>query len=157
MMVCDARLLIRVAIADGTSPSHHLVPNGTSIETLVAVEGLGGRSRTVLRPPRTKFGLDHNESRSWHGWLAMYPCDAAFAMMAAIDIRPIPAPKNKTPPPAKAKTTTRLIQSVGRSRKFAASPSDRPKAYPTRTCHRMVIGEAHQAAAQRAHFKSKQL
>ncbi|MCK1727943.1 IS701 family transposase, partial [Bradyrhizobium sp. 142] len=52
------------------------------------------------------FGLDHNESRSWHGWhrhvsLVML----AFAMMAAIRHRANPPPPKKTKrrPPAKAK------------------------------------------------------
>src|SRR6266481_1078547 len=44
-------------------------------------KAIGGRSRTA----KNEFGLDHNESRSWHGWhrhvsLVML----AFAMMAAI-------------------------------------------------------------------------
>src|SRR5712675_1534531 len=58
------------------------------------------------REPEHEFGLDHNESRSWHGWhrhvsLVML----AFAMMAAIRHRANPPPPKKTKrrPPAKAK------------------------------------------------------
>ena len=61
-------------------------------------KAIGGRSRTVLRP-RNELRLDHNESRSWHGWhrhvsLVML----AFAMMAAIRHRANPPPPKKTTP-----------------------------------------------------------
>src|SRR5674476_747337 len=47
-------LLIRRRIADGDLAFFTTwCPAGTSIETLVAVEAIGGRSRTVSRPPRT--------------------------------------------------------------------------------------------------------
>ncbi|HTT81900.1 MAG TPA: IS701 family transposase, partial [Rhizomicrobium sp.] len=66
-------------------------------------------------------GLDHNESRSWHGWhrhvsLVML----AFAMMAVIrhHANATAAPK-KTLPRA---TTNKRSSSVGRFRKSAASP-----------------------------------
>jgi SRSO17 transposase len=63
-----------------------------------------------LKTAKNEFGLDHNESRSWHGWhrhvsLVML----AFAMMAAIRHRANPPPLKKTKrrPPAKAKTFPR--------------------------------------------------
>ena len=72
-----------------------------------------GRSRTASRPPQNELGLDHNETRSWHGWyrhvsLVMQ----AFAMLAAIRCR-----ANAPTPP---KIPTRLTQrhqtsSAGRS------------------------------------------
>ncbi|MCX7310326.1 MAG: IS701 family transposase, partial [Alphaproteobacteria bacterium] len=54
---------------------------------------------------KNEFGLDHNESRSWHGWhrhvsLAML----AFAMMAAIRHRANPPPPKKTKRRTRAKT-----------------------------------------------------
>jgi SRSO17 transposase len=81
-------------------------PAGTSIETLVAVEGHRWAIEDSFETAKNEFGLDHNESRSWHGWhrhvsLAML----AFAMMAAIRHRANPPPPKKTKrrPPAKAK------------------------------------------------------
>ena len=72
-------------------------------------KAIGGRSRTVLRPAKNEFGLDHNESRSCrHGWhrhvsLVML----AFAMMAAIRHRANPPPPKKraTEPRGKHKST----------------------------------------------------
>ena len=77
-------------------------PAGTSIETLVAVEGHRWAIEDSFETAKNEFGLDHNESRSWHGWhrhvsLAML----AFAMMAAIRHRTNP------PPPKKIKRRTR--------------------------------------------------
>ena len=56
------------------------------IETLVAVEGRRWAIEDSFETAKSEFGLDHNESRSWHGWhrhvsLVML----AFAMMAVIE------------------------------------------------------------------------
>src|ERR1700674_1843540 len=81
-------------------------PAGTSIQTLVSVEGHRWAIEDSFETAKNEFGLDHNESRSWHGWhrhvsLVML----AFAMMAAIRHRANPPPPKKTKrrPPAKAK------------------------------------------------------
>ena len=93
-------------------------PAGTSIKTLVSVEGHRWAIEDSFETAKNEFGLDHNESRSWHGWhrhvsLVML----AFAMMAAIQHQANkPAPK-KTKPSA---TPRHPISSLGRSRKFAA-------------------------------------
>ena len=63
-----------------------------SIETLVAVEGHRWAIEDSFETAKNEFGLDHNESRSWHGWhrhvsMAML----AFAMMAAIRHRANPS------------------------------------------------------------------
>ena len=60
-------------------------PAGTPIETLVAVEGRRWAIEDSFETTKTELGLDHNETRSWHGWhrhvsLVML----AFAMLAAI-------------------------------------------------------------------------
>src|SRR5690349_13747503 len=71
---------------------------------------------TIARVSENEFGLDHNESRSWHGWhrhvsLVML----AFAMMAAIQAN------KPTPKKTKSSATPRHpISSLGRSRKSAA-------------------------------------
>src|SRR5580658_9154168 len=78
-------LLIRRRIADGDLAFFTTwCPAGTSIETLVAVEGHRWAIEDSFETAKNEFGLDHNESRSWHGWhrhvsLVML----VFAMMAA--------------------------------------------------------------------------
>ncbi|GLR69089.1 hypothetical protein GCM10010909_37780 [Acidocella aquatica] len=58
---------------------------GTTIETLVAVEGHRWSIEDSFEAAKNELGFDHNETRSWHGWhrhvsLVML----AFAMIAAI-------------------------------------------------------------------------
>lgn len=58
---------------------------GTGIDTLVAVEGQRWAIEDSFETAKNEFGLDYNESRSWHGWrrhvsLVML----AFAMLATI-------------------------------------------------------------------------
>ena len=78
-------LLIRRRIADDDLAFFTTwCPAGTAIETLVAVEGHRWAIEDSFETAKNEFGLDHNESRSWHGWhrhvsLVML----AFAMMAA--------------------------------------------------------------------------
>ena len=73
-------------------------PAGTGIETLVAVEGHRWAIEDSFETAKNELGLDHNETRSWHGWhrhvsLVML----AFAMMAAIRHRAnMPRPKKET-------------------------------------------------------------
>lgn len=60
-------------------------PARTSLATLVAVEGRRWAIEDSFETAKNELGLDHNETRSWHGWhrhvsLVML----AFAMMAAI-------------------------------------------------------------------------
>ena len=74
-------------------------PAGTSISTLVAVEGRRWAIEDAFETAKTELGLAHNETRSWHGWhrhvsLVML----AFAMLSAVRHR-----ANQTPPPKKAK------------------------------------------------------
>ena len=88
-------LLIRRNIADGDLAYFTTwCPAGTSIATLVNVEGHRWAIEDSFETAKNEFGLDHNETRSWHGWhrhvsLVML----AFATMAAIRHhanRPIP-------------------------------------------------------------------
>jgi SRSO17 transposase len=63
----------------------------------VAVEGHRWAIEDSFETAKNEFGLDHNESRSWHGWhrhvsLVML----AFAMMAVIRHRANPSPPKKT-------------------------------------------------------------
>lgn len=96
-------------------------PAGTPIEMLVAVEGQRWAIEDSFETAKTELGLDHNETRSWHGWhrhvsLVML----AFAMLATI--------RHHANQPVASQTPIRLSQSqprsssIGRSRRFAASP-----------------------------------
>jgi len=79
-------LLIRRTIADQDLAFFSTwAPAGTSIEKLVRVEGCRWAIEDSFETAKNELGLDHNETRSWHGWhrhvsLVML----AFAMMATI-------------------------------------------------------------------------
>lgn len=111
-------LLIRRNIADGDLAFFTTwCPAGTSVETLVNIEGHRWAIEDSFETAKNEFGLDHNETRSWHGWhrhvsLVML----AFAMMAAIRHQANqPIPKKTKQYTAK----TRQASSDGRSRKSA--------------------------------------
>jgi SRSO17 transposase len=79
-------LLIRRNIADGELAFFTTwAPAGTSIAALVKVEGHRWAIEDSFETAKNELGLDHNETRSWHGWhrhIAMVML--AFAMTAAI-------------------------------------------------------------------------
>ena len=136
-------LLIRRHIADGDLAFFTTwCPAGTSIETLVAVEGHRWAIEDSFETAKNEFGLDHNESRSWHGWhrhvsLAML----AFAMMAVIRHRANPPPSKKRN--AGSRQRPRHNRAAADSLVNPGSPPHRhqtcSKADSIRACHRMVI------------------
>jgi SRSO17 transposase len=96
-------ILIRRNISDGDLAFFTTwCPAGTSIQTLVAVEGHRWAIEDSFETAKNELGLDHNETRSWHGWhrhvsLVML----AFAMMAVIryranDMTPPKRPRMRT-------------------------------------------------------------
>ena len=96
-------LLIRRNISDGDLAFFTTwCPVGTGIQTLVAVEGHSWAIEDSFETAKNELGLDHNETRSWHGWhrhvsLVML----AFAMMAVIryranDVTPPKRPRMRT-------------------------------------------------------------
>lgn len=93
-------LLIRRHIADGDLAFFTTwCPAGTTMQTLVGVEGHRWAIEDSFETAKNELGLDHNETRSWHGWhrhvsLVML----AFAMLAAIRTRA------NTAPPKRART-----------------------------------------------------
>jgi SRSO17 transposase len=95
-------LLIRRTIADEELAFFSTwCPAGTPIETLVKVEGHRWAIEDSFETTKNELGLDHNETRSWHGWhrhvsLVML----AFAMMATIRHH-----ANTAPPPKKTRPT----------------------------------------------------
>jgi hypothetical protein len=136
-------LLIRRHIADGDLAFFTTwCPTETSIETLVAVERHRWAIEDSFETAKNEFGLDHNESRSWHGWhrhvsLVML----AFAMMAAIRHRANPPPpkKRNAEPRRKSKRNRALIDPLVNPGSPPYRHQTRSKANPTRTYHRMVI------------------
>jgi SRSO17 transposase len=97
-------LLIRRSLTDGELAFFSTwCPAGTPIQTLVSVEGRRWAIEDAFETAKTALGLDHNETRSWHGWhrhvsLVML----AFAMMAAVRHH-----ANQAPPP-KTRTRARM-------------------------------------------------
>jgi SRSO17 transposase len=93
-------LLIRRNIADGDLAYFSTwCRAGTPVETLVKVEGHRWAIEDSFETAKNELGLDHNETRSWHGWhrhvsLVML----AFAMMAIIRYRTNAASPPKTNP-----------------------------------------------------------
>jgi SRSO17 transposase len=93
-------LLIRRKIVDGDLAFFSTwCPAATPIETLVRVEGHRWAIEDSFETAKNELGLDHNETRSWHGWnrhvsLVML----AFAMMAVIRHRAnMAAPQKMNP------------------------------------------------------------
>jgi SRSO17 transposase len=90
-------LLIRRNIADGAMAFFSTwCPKGTPAKKLIAVEGRRWAIEDSFESAKNELGLDHNESRSWHGWhrhvsLVML----AFAMMTAIRHHANAAPLKK--------------------------------------------------------------
>jgi len=91
-------LLIRRNIADGDLAFFTTwCPKGTPMKKLVLIEGHRWAIEDSFETAKNEFGLDHNETRSWHGWhrhvsLAML----AFAMMAVIRHHANAMPPKKT-------------------------------------------------------------
>jgi SRSO17 transposase len=79
-------MLIRRHVANGDLAFFSTwCPKGTPMKKLVSVEGHRWAIEDSFETAKNEFGLDHNETRSWHGWhrhvsLVML----AFAMMAVI-------------------------------------------------------------------------
>ena len=93
-------MLIRRHIADGDLAFFSTwCPKGTPMKKLVSVEGHRWAIEDSFETAKNEFGLDHNETRSWHGWhrhvsLVML----AFAMMAVIRHNANAVPPKKTMP-----------------------------------------------------------
>ncbi len=94
-------MLVRRNIGDGDLAFFSTwCPQGTSMKKLVSVEGHRWAIEDSFEAAKNELGLDHNETRSWHGWhrhvsLVML----AFAMMAAIRHKANAVPLKKMLPP----------------------------------------------------------
>ena len=112
-------LLIRRTITD-----HELAffstwaPAGTSIEKLVRVEGCRWAIEDSFETAKNELGLDHNETRSWHGW----NCHVSLVMLAFAIMATIRCRANKVPAQPKRRLKIPPIRhlSAGPFRKSAA-------------------------------------
>jgi SRSO17 transposase len=92
-------MLVRRHIANGDLAFFSTwCPKGTPIDKLLSVEGHRWAIEDSFETAKNEFGLDHNETRSWHGWhrhvsLVML----AFAMMAVIRHHANAVPLKKNP------------------------------------------------------------
>jgi SRSO17 transposase len=143
-------LLIRRHIADGERAYFTTwCPAGTPVETLVAVEGHRWAIEDAFETAKTELGLDHNETRSWHGWhrhvsLVML----AFAVLAVTRHRANAAAGQTLPPVSRGGSRS----SAGRSRKSAASPrASRSAASNPRSSSPGQLGAALTRPALNAH------
>ncbi len=131
-------LLIRRNIADGDLAYFTTwCPAGTSVATLVSVEGHRWAIEDSFETAKNEFGLDHNETRSWHGWHRHVSfVMLAFAMMAAIQHQ-----ANKPPPkkPCCALQERLRPHSLVETGNPPDSAAAREATYPTRLHHRMVV------------------
>jgi SRSO17 transposase len=131
-------LLIRRNIADGDLAFFTTwCPAQTSVEALVKVEGHRWAIEDSFETAKNELGLDHNETRSWHGWhrhvsLVML----AFAMMAAIRHHATLRRPQKRSASCKGRPAA-LDPLVGPGNPPHRYPP-RPTAYPTSPHHRMV-------------------
>lgn len=130
-------LLIRRNIADGDLAFFSTwCPKGTPMKKLVTVEGHRWAIEDSFETAKNEFGLDHNETRSWHGWhrhvsLVML----AFAMMAAIRHQANkPAPKKQIAFRSERAGSHPLVA----PRNPPHSPAPRAKTHRSRLCRRVV-------------------
>src|SRR5215203_6214826 len=136
-------LLIRRNIADGDLAFFTTwCPAGTGVEALVRVEGHRWAIEDSFETAKNELGLDHNETRSWHGWhrhvsLVML----AFAMLARVRHHANTAPPQKTPPRL---PRARSPSSAGRCKRSVASPpASRSGASNPRASSHGRSGDAH--------------
>ena len=129
-------LLIRRSLTDGELAFFSTwCPAGTEIATLVAVEGRRWAIEDAFETAKSELGLDHNETRSWHGWhrhvsLVML----AFAMMAAVRHRANQMPPQKEPARLSGPRPDPLVGPGDPARGHATGPAP----HQSRPGHRLV-------------------
>lgn len=112
-------LLVRRAPGDGALAYFATwCPMGTPLATLALVEGRRWAIEDAFETAKTDLGLDHNETRSWHGWhrhvtLVML----AFALLAVVRHK-----ADALAPPQKTRSRVRPPSSAGRCRRSVALP-----------------------------------
>ncbi len=149
-------LLIRRNIADGEMAFFATwCPAGTTIKSLVKVEGHRWAIEDSFETTKNELELDHNETRSWHGWhrhvsLVML----AFAMLAAIRHHANVASPQKKATQGTQRAPPLIRWSIQEIRRIAIRLAQR-RIQPAQIIACSLWRRAHQAADQSAHFKQK--
>lgn len=120
-------LLIRRNLDDGEMAYFSTwCPAGTGLGTLVGIEGRLWAVEEGFEVAKTELGLDHNETRSWHGWhrhvsLVML----ALAMLATIRHRANRGREKNLPPKLRKQIQAAgsLVSAGGASHRRAAGPA----------------------------------
>jgi SRSO17 transposase len=118
-------LLIRRRLTDGELAFFTTwCPKGTAVETLVRVEGRRWSIEDAFETAKNELGLDHNETRSWHGWhrhvsLVML----AFAVLAVVRHK-----AEALAAPQKTRKKEPFSWFAGRCRRSVALPAVSPSA-----------------------------
>ena len=113
-------LLVRRRLAEGDLAFFATwCPAGTPIEALVAVEGRRWAIEDAFETAKNELGLDHNETRSWHGWHRHVSLVMLASAVLAVARHRANAAAEQTP--ARASRGNRR-SSDGRSKRSAASP-----------------------------------
>jgi SRSO17 transposase len=153
-------LLIRRKIVDGGIAFFTTwAPRGTTIERLAKIEGHRWAIEDSFETTKNELGLDHNETRSWHGWrrhvsLVML----GFAMMAAIRVHAAPkndAAQGEDAPSASELMNPSLIRWSTQEIRRIANRLARKRIRPQFVIAWSLWRRAHQAQARRAHIKSQ--
>jgi SRSO17 transposase len=149
-------LLIRRSLDDGAMAYFSTwCPAGTTMETLVALEGHRWAVEEGFEVAKSELGLDHNETRSWHGWhrhvlLVML----GLAMLATIRHRANRGRQKISRQSYATKSNTLIPWSVQEVRRIAVRLAQR-RIEPAHIIAWSLWRRAHQAAAQRAHMKQR--
>jgi SRSO17 transposase len=127
---------------------------GTTIATLVTVEGRRWLIEDSCEAAKNELELDHNRTRYWHGWYRHVSLVIlAFARMAAIRHHAnVQALKNDSP--AYNRSSGLIRWSIQEMRRIANRPAQK-RIRPAYIIAWSLWLRAHQAIAQQAHFKSK--
>ena len=155
-MHCATWCAIRRNIANGDLAYFTTwCPAGTSIQTLVSVEGHRWAIEDSFETAKNEFGLDHNESRSWHGWhrhvqLVMF----AFANDGCQPTSGQQAGAQKNQVERNAKTSDLIRWSIQEIRRIAQRLTQK-RIQPADIIAWSLWRRAHQAAAQKSHIKQK--
>ena len=123
-------LLIRRHLADGELAYFSTwCAAGTAIETLVQVEGHRWAIEDAFETSKNELGLDHNETRSWHGWHRHVSLVMLTFAILAVTRHHANIAADQTPTRVSRKGAH---SSAGPSRKFAALLRASPSAASAR-------------------------
>jgi hypothetical protein len=138
-------------------------PEGIPAETLVAVEGRRRAIEDALETAKTELGLDHDGTRSRHGWhrhvsLVMLAF-AVLAVLAVLAVARRRAPSGERhgqadPAPRESRGPPLVRWSLQEIRRTAARLAQR-RIQPALILAWSAWRRARQASAQRAHLKRR--